>query len=182
MAGNRQLQQLVPRGESTWLGYFLAQIIFCISTIGVIHGAIFTKAASAEHNKAEKQFALRRGSLITNIPNVFVFPFIFPTILIASHNDASTSGALFFAFQFIALAPQVAYLYYLLRQVDIDEDASKEEANPLGADNEASQESAVLSAEPPVMSGQDDAISIGLQSYLSTPTDSPPESKYDTSI
>ena len=150
MAGNRQLQQLVPRGESTWLGYFLAQIIFCITTVGVIHGAIFTKSASTEHNKAEKQLVLRRGSLLTNIPNVFIFPLIYPTILIASHTDATTSGALFFGFQFISLAPQVAYFYYLLRQVDIDEDMSKEEANPL---NEAPQEGDSPSAEPPSPTG-----------------------------
>ena len=140
MGANRQLQQLVPRGEVTWLGYFVAQTVLGISLVGVHHALIFYQDASGQHNKVEKQRVIREASMYTNVGNVFVFPLLFPLILVGVYqakNNADLAGVVFLFCEVFAVVPQGVYLWYLLKQVDKMDAASQEEKNPLSGPADA---------------------------------------------
>jgi len=139
------------------LGSFLGCCLIGIAIVGVVHCYCFSKPNSSEEDK-RKQDAVQSASIKICALDIFVWPWILPTILIPSGTTSQTlPGVLFILFQVFNAALHVGYFIYVQREVShsfvpqqeiamSDDPAHKDEAvtQPARALRTASMDDAIV--------------------------------------
>ena len=100
------------------LGQYLSCCVVSIGLIGLVHAWLFSMNAVSDEERKLKQDAIQNSSYHLSALNVFVWPWLVPTVLIAAGEGSSSivPGILFTTFQFANAVSQLGYFRFVAHQ------------------------------------------------------------------